>query len=215
MRPVIMLFAKAPVPGQVKTRLQPLLTLHQAAELHASLVADVLAWLEGFLEIADVEIHTDQPTDAWEQFIYPQIQQSEGDLGQRMLAAAERALARGHRMALILGADAPNLPKAHLETILASPADVCIGPCEDGGYYAIGMRRTHPAMFDGVQWSTELAYAQTHIACITAGLSVADAPVWYDIDLPVDLVRLMGQRNPPRTDAWLKKHGFISSNWNP
>lgn len=209
MRPVIMLFAKAPVPGQVKTRLQPLLTLHQAAELHASFVADVLGWLEGFLVVADIELHTDVPTEAWPEFPYPQVQQSDGNLGHRILAAAERALASGREQAVILGADAPNLPPGHLSAILDSRADVCLGPCEDGGYYAIGMRRTCETMFAGVEWSTERSRAQTMAACKAAGLRVAEGLEWHDIDLPVDLVKLMTGPVPPHTEAWLKKHGFI------
>ena len=71
-----------------------------------------------------------------------------------------------------------------------SPADVALGPCEDGGYYAIACRRTHPRMFDGVTWLSAETLAQTEEAARRCGLSVERGPGWYDVDRPEDLLRL-------------------------
>ena len=69
MLPVILLFAKAPVPGRVKTRLQPVLSPEQSAELHSSFVGDVHEWLGGFTSIADIELHLDEPTGFWSELL--------------------------------------------------------------------------------------------------------------------------------------------------
>jgi hypothetical protein len=206
----MMVFAKAPVPGRVKTRLAPLVDADRAAELHLSFVKDVLSRLEGFADRADIELHTDIPCAAWPEFPGPRRLQPEGDLGVKMYTALLGALAAGRPQAIIVGADSPNLPQGHLEALLAAPADVALGPAEDGGYYAIAARRAHPAMFKGVPWSTDKALEETIAAVRRAGLSVELAPEWYDVDSPEDLLRLARESTPPHTRAWLKKHGFLA-----
>lgn len=215
MLPVILVFAKAPVPGRVKTRLAPLLSPTQAAELHSSFVEDVLTRLSGFAHLAHVELHTDVLTEAWRDFPFQRALQSEGDLGDRMLAAIEKAFSAGHPQVLIVGTDSPNLPTEYLQEILSSEADVTLGPTEDGGYYAISLRRAHRHMFDGVAWSTEQTLAQTVHASERMGLSVALGRPWFDVDGPADLQRLASQSVPPKTEAWLKKHGFLGTSAHP
>jgi glycosyltransferase A (GT-A) superfamily protein (DUF2064 family) len=89
-----------------------------------------------------------------------------------------------------LGSDSPGLPPGHIRALLVSQADVAIGPTEDGGFYAIACSRTHPAMFDGVHWSTCSAFDDTVAASRRAGLTVEVGPAWFDIDRPEDLTRL-------------------------
>jgi rSAM/selenodomain-associated transferase 1 len=190
MRPVIVLFAKAPVPGRVKTRLQPPLTPAQAAVLHTAFVHDALALLTGCPD-ADVELHTDIPTDAWPEWQVPRKLQISGDLGLRMVHALAGALQAGRPQAIIVGSDAPTLPAAHLRWLLDATADVALGPCDDGGYYAIACRRAHPRMFEGVEWSTPRALAQTRAAAERCGLTVVLGPSWFDVDESQDLERLL------------------------
>jgi rSAM/selenodomain-associated transferase 1 len=182
MPPLVILFAKAPVPGQVKTRLR--LDSGAAAALHEAMVRDVFAMLATLP--AELELHTDIRTDAWPRITVARKVQVDGDLGQKMLAA----LGGGDRQVMIVGSDAPTLPRGHLENLLASTADVALGPTEDGGYYAIACRRTHPKMFDGVEWSTKRAMEQTVAATRACGLSVEIGPPWFDVDSPADLERL-------------------------
>lgn len=201
MRPVIIVFAKAPVPGRVKTRLVPPLTNESAALLHAAFVADTIERFEQLGAMADLQLHTDIPTDAWQ---FPHVArrlQHEGDLGLKMLQALETALREGREQALITGSDSPTLPLRHVETLLRSAADVALGPSEDGGYYAIACRRTHLRMFDGVKWSEAAALDQTVAAAQACGLSVEIGPSWYDIDTPGDLERLRAEPGLPRHTA--------------
>ena len=183
MPSAIILFAKAPSPGQVKTRLCPPLTPEQAADLHRSFVAKMLRKASA---IAPVELHTDIPTDAWAEFQVATKLQCSGGLGARMFAA----LAASCLPAMILGCDAPHIPVSHIETLMKSEADVALGPAEDGGYWGIHCRRIHPQMFEGVEWSTSRACEQTRVAAEACGLTVELGPLWWDVDTPADLARL-------------------------
>ena len=162
-----------------------------AAALYAGFVASMLVALESLGPLSDIELHTDEITEAWSGAHVPRKLQIEGDLGARMLHALETALAEGRPRACIVGSDAPTLPASHLEALLASSADIALGPCEDGGYYAISCRRVHPAMFHGVRWSTPSALDDTEHAARACGLTVERGSLWWDVDEPVDLARLL------------------------
>lgn len=185
-----MLFAKAPIVGSVKTRLIPAIGPELAAALHRAFVSDTLRVLEALTPRCDIELHTDVPTDAWPECAARKLQCA-GDLGQKMLAALEGALCEGRPIAMIAGSDSPTLPAEYLVEMLDSPADVCLGPCADGGYYAIACRRTHPAMFQNVTWSSAHTRRETLAAAERAGLSVALGREWYDVDCAEDLDRLL------------------------
>jgi Uncharacterized protein conserved in bacteria len=197
MRPAIILFAKAPLSGHVKTRLEQELGAEATLALHRAFVLDMLDKLLTLRSAADVELHTDIQTDVWRHPEVTSRTQIPGDLGLKMLHAI------GQRRACVVGSDSPTLPAAHIEALLASPADVALGPCEDGGYYAISCRRTHPEMFRGVAWSSATALEQTEQAAQQCGLSVERGPSWYDVDRIEDLRRLGQEGNlPPHTKAW-------------
>jgi len=203
MRPAIILFAKAPLAGNVKTRLQAKLGAEATLALHEAFVLDMLDKLLTLSDLADIELHTDTKTDAWRRAKVTRRVQVAGDLGLKMLHALSTALARGREQACIVGSDAPTLPAAHLRALLSSPADVALGPCEDGGYYAIVCRRTHAAMFQGVRWSSAEALSQTEQAARACGLSVERGPGWYDVDRPEDLPRLLRDGDlPARVRRW-------------
>ncbi|MFN3323594.1 MAG: TIGR04282 family arsenosugar biosynthesis glycosyltransferase [Bryobacteraceae bacterium] len=203
----MILFAKAPAPGRVKTRLQPPLTAVQAAGLHSAFVYDMIDKAKQFASLADVELHTDTHTDAWSSSEVARRVQIEGDLGCKMLHAIEERLAAGAPQVIILGTDAPTLPAEHLAWLLGCPADVALGPSEDGGYWSIACRRAHPAMFDAVPWSRPDTLEATLRAVRACGLSVELAPPWFDIDSPADLKRLRTSPDlPQHTAAWLRRH---------
>jgi rSAM/selenodomain-associated transferase 1 len=197
MRPAIILFAKAPVAGQVKTRLAQALGTEATLALHEAFVLDMIEKLLTLSSVADLELHTDIQTDVWRRAEVTSRVQTSGDLGLKMLHALD-----GKR-SCIVGSDAPTLPVSYIEALLASPADVALGPCEDGGYYAISCRRTHPEMFRGVEWSSARALEQTEEAARRCGLSIARGPGWYDVDRIEDLRRLREEDNLPKhTRLW-------------
>ena len=207
VRSVIILFAKSPEPGRVKTRLADRLGAEAAARLYEAFVRDVLETLYSLAGAADLELHTDIPTDAWPEAAVPRRLQAEGDLGAKMFHALERALREGRPRAMIAGSDAPTLPAGHVEKLLASDADVALGPTEDGGYYAIGCQRVHPAMFDGVRWSQPSSLEETARAARACGLTVVLGESWFDVDGPEDLERLLQSGRVPRHTARIMDRG--------
>jgi rSAM/selenodomain-associated transferase 1 len=193
----MILFAKVPVAGHVKTRLAAEIGAVRAAELHRAFVADTLAKLRQFTDVADIELHTDTPTDAWTELAVARDVQTPGGLQLKLLHAFEGALQAGRPQVMILGSDSPTLPRAHVQRLLDSAADVALGPCEDGGYYAIACRRVHSGMFAGVEWSTANVLEQTERAAQRCGLSVERGDLWYDVDGPEDLTRLLAEADLP------------------
>jgi len=178
-------FAKAPAPGHVKTRLRPAMGDEQAARLAAAFVRDTSHKAARLGPPVTVYYSGDR---ALLEPLAPLgvlwAEQGDGDLGARM--------ARVPAPCLILGADSPHLPVALLRAALAAVPlyDVVLGPAEDGGYFLIGLRAPQPALFDGIVWSTETVLAQTLARAGALGLTVHQTPPWYDLDTPADLRRL-------------------------
>lgn len=183
----MILFARAPVPGQVKTRLAAGVGREAAARLHTAFVRDVVARAS---ERFSVELHLDEPTSAWPEIDCPRRLQAPGDLGFKMRQALEQALARGFERVAILGTDAPDLPESHIGELFEDETDVRLGPAEDGGFWGISCRRIVDTMFDDVPWSSPRTLEAAEAACVRSGLSVSRASPWTDVDEPADLYRL-------------------------
>ena len=199
----MILFAKSPVPGRVKTRLAQTIGQEAAAQLHTAFVADCLVLASELARVShiDIELHTDVETDAWSSFAVTNCLQTSGDLGVRMLSALRNALAAGRPQAMITGTDSPTLPLVYLQQLLNLDADVALGPTEDGGYYAISCRRVADEMFRSVNWSTESTLSDTMASCVLAGLSVGQGSLWYDVDDFRDFERLAAEGNLPENTA--------------
>jgi uncharacterized protein len=186
--PLIVVFAKAPRPGFVKTRLG--LEPTAAASLYTEFVDRTLKTVYHLRDHAEVELSLDIPCAAWSEFSVHRTVQHEGDLGVRLYSALERGLAAGHPKVLILGSDSPTLPVEHLRFLLYFDADVALGPTSDGGYYGIACRKVILGMFAGVRWSTPHALRDTITSVERCGLTSGIGPEWFDVDTPEDLVRI-------------------------
>jgi uncharacterized protein len=207
----ILVMAKAPVPGTVKTRLE--LPPRTAAGLQAALIQDTV---EKARSLAPTTV-AGAPPDKLDlvRALLPEdvalIPQTPGDLGDRMLAAAHALFDASPAPVLLLGTDAPTLPaEAILEAASALEYHgVSIIPSSDGGYVLLGLRRPAGAVFRGVEWSTEAVLRQTLRAAEGAGLSVFEGEPWYDVDEPGDLARLEKELGAhpgraPRTAGFLR-----------
>jgi uncharacterized protein len=188
--PVVIVFAKAPRAGSVKTRLIGVLGAEGAAALHEEFVREMLGRLAGRFE---VELHTDVATGAWPEFEGTRTLQAEGDLGARMYEALRLGLGAGRPRVCLVGGDAPTLPPEYVQGLLEAETDVALGPARDGGYWGISARRIAPEMFAGVEWSTPRALRQTAEACLRADLTVGFGREWFDVDTPEDLRKWMGR----------------------
>ena len=195
---VVIIFAKSPQPGAVKTRLVPLLGEEGAAALHAKLVKRTLETTLA-ASLGRVELHyapdTDDPffrfcAGHFGVTLQPQVA---GDLGTRMYSAFESALAT-HACVLLLGSDCPALTARHLrqaERTLRDGADAVLVPCEDGGYALIGLRRVDARLFDGIAWSSENVMAETRKRLTGLGWHWRELETLWDIDRPEDYRRLV------------------------
>jgi hypothetical protein len=206
----VALFAKAPRPGYVKTRLQPPLTPQEAAALHRAFSADTWERLQ-LLPGVTPYFYTDELWDLSDRLPgNPQARLQRGDdLGARMLHCLEYLHRAGHQLSMIVGSDSPSLP---LDNLLQGfqmlcECDAVLGPAGDGGYYAVGCRSPRAGMFRGVSWSTHNTLDETLPALGRVGLLTQLMPPWYDVDTLSDLRRLAAEPQLPRhTQAWIDAH---------
>jgi len=196
METVVAIMAKAPRPGEVKTRLCPPLAPEEAADLARAFVLDAVERVAGVDRSAVVIAFA--PAEAAGEFraLAPGVSlipQRGGDLGERMAGVFEDLQAAGARRVVLMGTDAPTLPRAHVDEAvrrLAGDADVVLGPSEDGGYHLIGLGAPHPELFRDMAWSTPAVLAETRARARIRGLRVAELPAWFDVDTGLDLERL-------------------------
>jgi len=196
----IIVYAKAPIPGQVKTRLSPALDAEAAALLHAALVERALTiaqdsgLVHGELCCAPDTGHSFFQACA-EDFEVTLTGQGEGDLGARMLGTLKRSL-QSHEAAIIIGADCPALTGSHVAVAARALADhdVVLTPAEDGGYVLIGVRRADARLFDAIDWGSVDVLAQQRRNLSGLGWSWHEMPTLWDVDRPEDLPRLKALR---------------------
>ena len=192
----LIVFAKVPEPGKVKTRLTTLLTPESAASLYEAFLLDALDAYCAFS--VDVRLYfTVPPAQVPEQYKLPGLrvfeQKGEG-LGSRMATAFAETFVEGYQRAVIIGTDHPTLPDSFIEqafSLLEKPYSISIGPSEDGGYYLLGMNEFYPQLFQNMAYSHDQVFNDTlkKAGQLPAELNVL--PVWYDVDTPETLEKLV------------------------
>ncbi len=199
----LIIFAKAPIPGQVKTRLCPPLTPDEAATLHGSFVLDTLEQTK--LAVTRLKLRVDRylacapsATHVFFKIMEERqgvkvIDQVGDDLGTRMHAAFETIFARGYQRVLIIGTDVPTLPLDHFEQALTTleQQDLVLGPARDGGYYLIGIKRPIRELFRDIPWSTDQVLTLTQAKANSLGLKTSLIKPWRDVDTLPDLQALI------------------------
>ncbi|HEY0114060.1 MAG TPA: TIGR04282 family arsenosugar biosynthesis glycosyltransferase [Allosphingosinicella sp.] len=183
----IVIFAKAPVAGRVKTRLIPALGAEGAAALAAEMLKKAVE--EALATGLEVELCGDPDPREW--YRGPPLRlapQGEGDLGQRLARAAERVLAEREGL-LLIGSDCPRLDRTRLSAAAEAleGADAVIHPALDGGYVLLGLRRFDPSIFEGIAWSTSRVFEQTRERIEALGWSLDVRETLADVDEPEDL----------------------------
>ena len=196
-RVALVVMAKAPEAGRVKTRLSPPLSAGEAAELSRCFLLDTIERVREVRDVAPVIAH--DPPEAAPLFraLAPEFglrAQHGTDLGARMADCAAAGLAAGATAVVLIGTDTPHVPAEQIRLavrLLGEGAhDVVLGPSEDGGYYLIGLRRLHRELFDSMAWSTAAVFEETIARCRSLQLRVALLPPGYDVDTPEALARL-------------------------
>ncbi len=218
----VAVMARAPVAGRCKTRLAPALGPGGAAGLYDAMLRDSLDAYARLGVARRVVLAAPEDdgcvalraiaSSAWE--VVPQVGE---DLGAR-LASAMRALTAGGAALLLVGSDAPTVPFASIDAALAglsAPRRALIGPCLDGGYYALGVSEPELGLLEGIAWSTPAVLAETRSRARSLGLALAELPVAYDVDEPADLERLAADlradpSRAPRVAAFLDRRAGAS-----
>ncbi|SVE03898.1 uncharacterized protein METZ01_LOCUS456752, partial [marine metagenome] len=162
----LVVFARDPVVGQVKTRLNPFLDLQTTCELYTCFLSDSLDTICA-VESADyfVGIYPSSTSGFFERLdpslsISTFVQEGK-DLGDRMKNTFYTRFAEGYEQVVIIGADSPSLPLAYIRQAFFSKQDVVLGPSIDGGYYLIGMRGKLINLFDGIAWGSDTVLKET------------------------------------------------------
>ncbi len=198
----IILMAKAPIPGRVKTRLAASVGNEAAAAIHAAMTACVLRRIKSsFDHSAQVGVPPSiRFSVAWDSpalldnFANPLkgwhvVPQGDGSLGDRMQRVWSDL---GGKAVVFLGCDAPDVPtalmRAAVEGLATNP--VMLGRAADGGYWTLAARECHGGLLTGLDWGGPTVYDQTRVAAAALNLSVGDAGLWRDVDTPADLAAL-------------------------
>ena len=219
----LVIFAKWPLPGQVKTRLCPPLRPDQAAELARCFLLDTVERVSRIEEVQVWVAFTPAESELRFRTLLPAsvryLPQRGNDLGERELNIFIDLFEKAAPRVAIMGSDIPSVPLAYLRSafdLLKNPdCDAVLGPSRDGGYYCIGAqagRAGLPALFEHIEWSTEKVMQQTLRQARLHNLNIRLIPRWYDVDTVEDMRKLAEQlqdipkeEDAPRTRNFLNR----------
>ena len=193
-RNLLIIFVKAPRPGEVKTRIAESIGAQAACDAYLALVEVLIGNLR---TLSNVQVRY-TPNDAlleipqWIQPTWTTAPQGAGDLGRRLSSAFDDAFSSGAERVVIIGSDCPDIAQTDIESAWAALEnhDVVLGPAEDGGYWLIGLRAPQPVLFNEIAWSSDTVFQTTVARAATNDLSVHVLRKLSDIDTIEDLRRL-------------------------
>jgi len=209
----LVIMAKAPRLGSVKTRLAGTLSMQAATELYACLLNDTIALVQALhhVEIAIMcpELDVEDLSRSVKEAV-PIVPQKGRGLAAGLSSVFAHFTNSGHKRVIAFNSDSPHLAVSVLENAfdLLETCDLVVGPTQDGGYYLVGARAAHPNLFSSDGMGTGTAFDVLLTRANALGLSVCLTDPFYDIDIAADLNLLSDelQRMPgkaPRTAKWL------------
>ena len=196
---MLLTVAKRPAPGRTKTRLTPPLSPLQATALYECFLRDTLDLMRRVPLVQRGIAYLPASDKGYFDALAPDFElilQSGPDLGVRLDNVLTHYLDFGYQHVVVMDSDSPTLPLNYLTaafTALAGAADVVLGPCDDGGYYLIGLKRPAPRLLREVRMSTPNVTADTLALAAKEGLRVDLLPTWYDVDDAAALARLANE----------------------
>jgi rSAM/selenodomain-associated transferase 1 len=200
----LLIFAKAPKLGEVKTRLQPALSIQQSLLLHRRLVEHTIQTAVKLNKVC-IELWVGDDHPWWGELAlnYGLIvhKQQGKDLGARMAFALNSALSSAER-AVIIGCDCPFIIEKYLSSAFdqLDGESIVVGPADDGGYVLLGLNTFQPILFKDIAWGTDQVLHQTLQRAAENGVEVVQLPILRDIDRPEDVVYLT-EKLPGLTDG--------------
>ena len=207
----LVVMARQPVPGRVKTRLFPYLSPEQSASLYTAFLRDTL---ELALLVPEYSVYLAYTPASSRRFFYefvpPGVEligQKRGKLGGRMAELIRRLTDEEFSAVVIIGSDIPMLQPGILKEALKilEETDVCLGPSGDGGYYLIGMNTLHKELFKKIPWSTPKVLKLTLERIEDAGLSVGVLEELRDVDTIEDLAQLRTDLLETKAREWIPR----------
>ena len=210
--PLLVIMAKAPRPGTVKTRLTPSLPLHAVTEFYCCLLDDTLALARslGHVEVAVMcpDSDVDELTHLAGSGATVVAQNGEG-LAAGLTSVFAHFAGDHQRRVIAFNSDSPHLPPSVLESAFETLTahDLVVGPTHDGGYYLVGAKTSHPTLFAGDGMGTSTALERLLSRARVLELSVGFTGPFYDIDIADDLIRLAAElrqapARAPKTATW-------------
>jgi rSAM/selenodomain-associated transferase 1 len=208
MKAILVIVAKEPVPGKVKTRLSSRFGAHQASELYGLSIQDTIeemSYLSGHhLALA----YTPEDAEpAFKKMLPHPIElfaQQGADLGERLSNIFQRMFAKGYGQVHIINSDSPDLShrlvSRSISLLKNRETELVLGPCDDGGYYLVGLKRPIPELFTQIPWSTDQVLSTTLEKAQLLNLHCALLRPWYDIDTYDDMLKFL-KRNGNRADS--------------
>lgn len=210
----LIIFAKHPSPGRVKTRLSPPLSPETAAELYRCMLCDTIAMARRLPDLRLCLYYQDDAgAGGYFASLAPGVEarpQRGIDLGERMANAFRDQFRDGADRVAIIGSDSPDLPGEYIlkaYDLLDGGDDGVFGPAEDGGYYLLAMGRMWRELFAGLPWSSGDLLNASLERGRGAGMRVSLLPEWYDMDTSADLLGAIdrgGMPSAPLTDSFLR-----------
>jgi uncharacterized protein len=215
---LLVIMAKAPKPGAVKTRLTPRLSLQAVTAFYRCLLDDTLALARSLVgvEIAIMcpDSDVNELASLTGQGVRVVAQKGEG-LAAGLTSVFAHFVEGSQRRIIAFNSDSPHLPRSVIEEAfeILRAHDLVVGPTDDGGYYLVGAKASHPTLYSGSGMGTSSALERLLSRARVLELSVGFEDPFYDIDVADDLIRLAAelQRAParaPRTAVWLKQWGM-------
>lgn len=195
---------KAPLAGKVKTRLTPPLTPAEAANLNICFLRDTAAAISTATTQAlarGIGVFTPLGAESAYQHILPDtfelVPQRGEQFGERLSLAIEDLLRLGFESVCLINSDSPTIPaecfSEAVQILRRSDNMIVLGPSDDGGYYLIGLKKLHRALFENIDWSTERVLSQTMERATQLDLKIHLLPAWYDVDDRTSLARLCAE----------------------
>lgn len=196
MTRAVIIMAKVPTAGNVKTRLQPFLSAEDCSELSEAFLRDAVNKAKTVCENVILAYLPDEKINDLKSIFPAQnniVEQTGSDLGEKMFNAFQFAFHKKTDAVVMIGTDSPSFPFDYIEQafeFLETNSDVVLGKTEDGGFYLIGLRKPVKEIFENVRWSSPDTFEQVFENIHRLNLHLREVPSWYDVDEQADFEKL-------------------------
>jgi rSAM/selenodomain-associated transferase 1 len=217
----IVIMAKKPEPNKVKTRLISDFNPVLASEIYHGFLLDRIEQIGRFSHWDHFIAYTPESSKQFFERLIPKhfslIPQRGNDLGERLSNISFSFFNNKYKKMIMIDSDSPNLPSNFIISSFEylNDSDIVLGPCEDGGYYLVGLRMHIPEIFRDIPWSTPYVTHATKEKAQSVGRTVSLLKKWYDVDTKEDLIRLKNDldkysENPNEMYFCKNTHNIIS-----